>query len=451
MAPSTDSSRSLTFLHMMGKGSYGHVYKALAPDGPVAIKALPVADGNAKREVDREIDALRACAGEWVVSLREVIHGTASLWLVMECADLGSILDIMRRQRACLSEPEIKAVCASVLRGLQHLHERQVVHRDVKAANLLLTRDGRVKLADFGVASVGGCAQHDTVIGTPLWMSPEQIGETGGYTCKTDVWSLGITAIEMAEGKTPLAGVQPLVHAMFRIVHEPAPTLQSAARWHAHFQDWLGRLLVKDPEQRANASELSDHPFILSASPSSCLKLATAAVQRRQRAAERLHKQASAASCPEEALQAYLLANQEWASAAHLLGAAVAARQLDQRSRALRLSEAAAAAAKLEEAAATKALQDCEDEYASGYAEGGSDGAAGEDADDERRRADFFLGSRLSRAEQRQQLQQIGELHRVATEVRPYHRRYHRHYHRVAQPSSRPHAPENRFDSDPCL
>ena len=113
------TASNLTLLHMMGRGSYGQVYKALGQNGLVAVKSLPLENDASKREVQREIDALKACAGEWTVSLRDVIPGTASLWLVMECAELGSILDIMRRQRACLSEPEIQAVCASVLRGLR--------------------------------------------------------------------------------------------------------------------------------------------------------------------------------------------------------------------------------------------------------------------------------------------------------------------------------------------
>ena len=161
MAP---ASTALTFLHQMGRGSYGQVYKALGPDGPVAIKALPTSDAAARQEIQREVDALRACKGEHVVSLHSVIPGSDSLWLVMECAELGSILDIMRRQRACLSEPEVKSVCSGVLLGLQHLHERNVVHRDVKAANILLTRTGKVKLADFGVASLSGHSLRATPV-----------------------------------------------------------------------------------------------------------------------------------------------------------------------------------------------------------------------------------------------------------------------------------------------
>ena len=192
-------------LHRMGKGSYGKVYKALGPDGLVAIKMVPAPsenDAQKLKDIQGEIDTLKSCAGQWVVPLREMVYGTDSFSFVLECADLGSILDIMNRQRACLNESEIKAVCSAVLFGLDHLHSRGVVHRDVKAANILLTRDGHVKLADFGVACCGD-QQHNTVIGTPAWMSPELIAATDGHTFKTDVWSLGITAIEMAEGRTP--------------------------------------------------------------------------------------------------------------------------------------------------------------------------------------------------------------------------------------------------------
>ena len=156
----TTERTSYTLLHQIGSGSYGKVYKALGPQGLVAIKMVPTNEGDktTQQAIQSEIDALKAAAHDTVVPLHDVLHHGASLWLVMECADLGSILDIMRRQRACLSAPEIQAVCAAVLHGLEHLHVRGVVHRDVKAANILLTRDGKVKLADFGVASLGAAA-----------------------------------------------------------------------------------------------------------------------------------------------------------------------------------------------------------------------------------------------------------------------------------------------------
>ena len=135
------------------------------------------------------------------------------------------------------------------------MHGRGVVHRDVKAANILLTRDGHVKLADFGVACSGD-QQHNTVIGTPAWMSPELIAATDGHTGKTDVWSLGITAIEMAEGRTPHAKLNNPVASMFRIVADPPPTLGEPERWSADFASWLSRLLNKDPDARASAAEL---------------------------------------------------------------------------------------------------------------------------------------------------------------------------------------------------
>ena len=246
-----------TMLHRMGKGSYGKVYKALGPDGLVAIKMVDMQTERgdiAQKDIQNEIDTLKSCAGQWVVPLREMIYGSDSFSFVLECADLGSILDIMNRQRACLNESEIKAVCSAVLHGLDHLHARGVVHRDVKAANILLTRDGQVKLADFGVATSGD-QRHNTVIGTPAWMSPELITQTDGHTFKTDVWSLGITAIEIAEGRTPHHHLQQ-VASMFRIVADPAPTLGAPERWSDDFGAWLSRLLNKDPDARATASEL---------------------------------------------------------------------------------------------------------------------------------------------------------------------------------------------------
>ena len=362
-------------LHRMGKGSYGKVYKALGPDGLVAIKMVPAPsddDAQKLKDIQGEIDLLKSCAGQWVVPLREMVYGSDSFSFVLECADLGSILDIMNRQRACLNESEIKAVCSAVLHGLEHLHARGVVHRDVKAANILLTRDGQVKLADFGVACCGD-QQHNTVIGTPAWMSPELIAATDGHTFKTDVWSLGITAIEMAEGRTPHSKLNNPVASMFRIVADPPPTLGAPERWSEDFGLWLSRLLNKDPDARASTAELQAHRFIRSACAASALALATSAVLRRQRAAERLHQvcrftqrsvlagqrpgtgvsgpcpglslmthfalpyqEAADAATPDAALQCYLLANSEWPQTGqHLMGAAFVCRQQGARARQL--------------------------------------------------------------------------------------------------------------------
>lgn len=163
---------------------------------------------------------------------------------------------------APFSEQHIAAVCCAILKGLNYLHSKRKIHRDVKAGNVLLTEDGDVKLADFGVSAQlnNTISRRQTVIGTPYWMAPEVIQETS-YDGKADVWSLGITAIEIAEGKPPLSGIHPM-RAIFMIPNKPPPTLSDTEKWSPEFNDFIAQCLIKDSNQRPSAKDLLKHPFI---------------------------------------------------------------------------------------------------------------------------------------------------------------------------------------------
>ncbi|CAM9236364.1 unnamed protein product, partial [Discosporangium mesarthrocarpum] len=171
-----------------------------------------------------------------------------------------------------LSEEEIICCVTRMALGLQHLHQQNMVHRDVKAGNVLLTTDGKAKLADFGVSAVMQTfspvcnslhqegQKRGTVIGTPYWMAPEIIQELP-YDIKCDIWSLGITAIEMAEGSPPLSKVHPM-RAIFMIPSKPPPKLKEESKWTLDFIEFVAACLAKDPESRPTAQDLLWHPWL---------------------------------------------------------------------------------------------------------------------------------------------------------------------------------------------
>jgi len=184
----------------------------------------------------------------------------------MEYCGAGSVCDLMAICEKTLTEEQIATVMKMALQGLEYLHSHKKIHRDIKSGNILLNHDGDCKLADFGVSAelTTTMAKRKTVIGTPYWMAPEVLQSTE-YNGKADIWSLAITAIELAVGEPPHSNVHPM-RAIFMIPTSDPPTLPNPEKWSKDFNDFLKVCLIKDPDKRPTATHLlKNHPFITKA------------------------------------------------------------------------------------------------------------------------------------------------------------------------------------------
>ena len=201
-------------MQRIGQGTYGSVFRGMCNGEEVAVKVMPLQSDTAE-DIKREIKIMRECACDYIIAYRDAFirehEMRSTLWVVMEFCRVGSTLDVMRRQGKPFTEQQSAWVIRGMLYALDYMHtERRAIHRDIKAANVLLTADASVKLADLGVAAqlYNTMSKRGTMIGTPHWMAPETFAsvtqlEDGAYDAKVDIWSLGITAIELAERKPP--------------------------------------------------------------------------------------------------------------------------------------------------------------------------------------------------------------------------------------------------------
>lgn len=278
-------------LEQIGKGSYATVFKGVKRETgeTCAIKKVSVQNGS--YDIYNEINIMTQCRCENIVQFYCNYFHNSEMWIVMEYFGGGSISDIMKKVKRTLNEKEIASVLKDTLEALNYLHYNQlIIHRDVKAGNILLNDEGQAKLADFGVAvRVKEGIKVKSMIGTPLWWAPE-VAQNKEYDHLVDIWSLGVTAIEIAQGKPPHndlhtndKDIDKIINA---IIDSPAPSLKNFNEWSHSFNDFISHCLTKNPEMRYNSSDLLKHNFISNA-PNPCIlkSIIEDAKRERQKAA----------------------------------------------------------------------------------------------------------------------------------------------------------------------
>ncbi|CAB1450051.1 unnamed protein product [Pleuronectes platessa] len=255
----------------IGEGSTGVVCIATEKHSgrEVAVKMMDLRRQQRRELLFNEVVIMRDYQHRNVVEMFKSALVEEELWVIMEYLQGGALTNIVSETR--LNEEQIATVCEAVLQALAYLHSQGVIHRDIKSDSILLTLDGRVKLSDFGF-----CAQiskdipkRKSLVGTPYWMAPEVISKSP-YGTEVDIWSMGIMVVEMVDGEPPYFSETP-VAAMKRLRDEVAPTVRNVSQVFPVLKDFLDRMLTRDPLERASATDLLEHPFLLQCGSPQCL------------------------------------------------------------------------------------------------------------------------------------------------------------------------------------
>jgi len=257
---------------MIGIGASGSVFVATdtRTKKSVAVKQMIIAKQVKSDIVINEIMIIKESQHFAIVNYIDSYIVKDSLWVIMEYVDGGSLTEMIT---VCQSIPErlIATICKITLAGLEYLHTRAnpIIHRDIKSDNILMGLDGSVKITDFGYgAQLGGATdRRASVVGTTYWMAPEVV-RGKEYTCKVDVWSLGIMAIECLEGEPPYMN-ESMLRALFLIASKGCPDLKKPEAMSPEFKDFIKQCTIMEPDERPSSSELMSHPFFSKGGPNS--------------------------------------------------------------------------------------------------------------------------------------------------------------------------------------
>lgn len=258
----------------IGRGSYATVYKAINKhtNEICAIKKMSSSTSEVS-QLSTEISTIKECNCKNIVRYLDTAFTTFHVYIMMEYCCGGSVKDVMRQLGRTMKPNQIAVILKDILNGLDYLHSKNRIHRDVKAANILLNAEGVAKLADFGVSekksteletsNSADSTRKSSIIGTPLWLPPEVLNQSPDYGFAIDIWSLGITVIEMGDGQPPFSNLkQEAALSEIKDLDQPSPTFRAPDEWPTSFLNFLSLCLDKDPSKRKSASDLLAHEII---------------------------------------------------------------------------------------------------------------------------------------------------------------------------------------------
>ncbi|CDW79030.1 serine threonine protein kinase [Stylonychia lemnae] len=263
-----DPSKYYEIVKKIGYGGFARVFLVKKKDdgSHCALKFIEPKNQKERQIIKNELGIMQMCQGnDNIIRCFEAFDYRQRLWIFLEFMDGGCLTPIVEERKGNISEGVCSYILYQTLMGLNYLHSRNIVHRDIKSDNILVNEHGDLKLADFGYAAqlTQERNRRQSKVGTVCWMAPELIRGKNQYDIKVDIWSFGIFALELADGEPPYIS-EPQQKVLYLIVTKDAPKLQNP-KWSQTFQDFVNRCLNKDPEKRATAAELLKHDFLKTA------------------------------------------------------------------------------------------------------------------------------------------------------------------------------------------